>query len=83
MGYPYIFILLGAYIRWIFSGFKRKKLERYLDEDQEKMNFIVFILFTIAFDFNDKFIYKNSLSISPGSERNITKPPRNYSCFDL
>jgi hypothetical protein len=48
MGYPDVLILLGSYIRWIFTGFKRKKLERYLDEDQDKINFIVFMLFTIV-----------------------------------
>lgn len=48
MGYPYILILVGAYIRWIFSGFKRKKLERYLDEDQDRINFIVFFLVTVV-----------------------------------
>jgi hypothetical protein len=45
LGYPYVLILVGAYIRWIFSGFKRKKLERYLDQDQ--INFIVFFLVTV------------------------------------
>jgi uncharacterized membrane protein YidH (DUF202 family) len=47
LGYPDVLILVGAYIRWIFSGFKRKKLERYLDEDQDRINFIVFFLVAV------------------------------------
>lgn len=48
MGYPDILILLGAYIRWVLSGFKTEKLKRYLEEDQDKLNFVVFLVFTIS-----------------------------------
>ena len=32
-----------------FSGFKRKKLERYLDDDNDKINFIISLVFIIGF----------------------------------
>lgn len=48
-GYPYLLILLGAYVQWIFSGFKKEKLERYLEDDNDKINFIVSLVFIIGF----------------------------------
>ena len=44
-GYPYLLILLGAYVRWLITGFKKTKLEKFLDEDQDKTNFIVSVFF--------------------------------------
>lgn len=48
-GYPDFLILIGAYIRWFFSGFKKEKLERYLDDDNDKINFIISLAFIIGF----------------------------------
>ncbi len=47
-GYPDSLILLEAYVRWGFTGFKRKKLESYLSEDLDKSNFIISILFILG-----------------------------------
>ncbi len=43
-GYPYFLILIGCYIRWIFTGFRRNKLEKYLDDSQDKTNFFIALI---------------------------------------